>query len=272
MMLALTILLSSIIGILLGLLGGGGSILTVPMLVYVLGVEAKAAIVTSFVVVGSSSLMALLPHARSKAVCWKSGFWFASSGMLAAYFGGHLANGFSNASLMILFGIVSLLAGLAMLRRSPTPSDHDYATHSLCPLKIPFVRLILTGCLVGFLTGMVGVGGGFLIVPVLSMLVGLPIQGAIGTSLLIIFLNATSGLIAYSQHIELDWHLVSVVTIASLGGSLMGGLVNNRIQPDRLKQGFSILVIAVACYVLYQNLPDNLDLNSISRLIGEAHA
>lgn len=254
-MLILTIALSLCIGLLLGLLGGGGSILTVPMLVYVLGVEAKAAIVTSFVVVGSSSLIALLPHARSKAVCWKSGFWFGSSGMLAAYFGGHLATGFSNETLMILFGIVSLLAGLAMLHRSPTNTNQDQydAEYGLCPLKIPFVRLILTGSLVGFLTGMVGVGGGFLIVPALSMLVGLPIQGAIGTSLLIIFLNATSGLIAYSQHIDLDWHLVAIVALASLGGSLVGSLFNTRIQPARLKQGFSALVIAVACYVLYQN-------------------
>ena len=272
-MLILTIILSLCIGLLLGLLGGGGSILTVPMLVYILGIEAKSAIVTSFVVVGSSSLIALLPHARSKAVCWKSGFWFGSSGMLSAYFGGHLAIRFSNQSLMIMFGLVSLLAGLAMMSKHSFSSDshQDTSRLSICPLRIPFFKLILTGSLVGFITGMVGVGGGFLIVPVLSMLVGLPIQGAIGTSLLIIFLNASSGLMAYSQHIDLDWHLVTIVVGATLAGSLAGGLINAHVQPARLKQAFSILVVIVACYVLYQNLPSTLSLNYADWYLGDAH-
>ena len=252
-MLILTITLSLCIGLLLGLLGGGGSILTVPMLVYALGIETKTAIVTSFVVIGSSSLIALLPHARAKAVCWKSGFWFGISGTLAAFTGGRLATQFPNELLLMMFGIVSLLTGLLMFKKSGIPNESGNTNNSLCPLNIPFFKLVIIGGLVGLITGMVGVGGGFLIVPALSMLVGLPIQGAIGTSLLIIFLNATAGLMGYSHHISLDWQLAGLVGASTISGSMLGAFINPYIQPEQLKKGFALLVIFVACYVLYQN-------------------
>jgi len=271
-MLTITIALSLCIGLLLGLLGGGGSILTVPMLVYVLGMETKSAIVTSFVVIGSSSLIALIPHARSRAVCWKSGFWFGVSGTFAAFSGGRLATQFSNELLMLMFGCVSLLTGLLMLKTSKKPTESSEIPNSLCPLNIPFFKLILIGGLVGLITGMVGVGGGFLIVPALSLLVGLPIQGAIGTSLLIIFLNAAAGLMGYSQHISLDWQLAALVAASTITGSMLGALLNPFIQPDQLKKGFALLVIFVACYVLYQNSLAAYRLLSADRYIGDAYA
>lgn len=220
----LTLGLAMIIGLLLGLLGGGGSILTVPMLVYVLHVEPKLAISTSFVVVGISSLMALIPHTRRGSVCWKSGLFFGLAGMVGAFGGGRLAAHFSGEMLMMLFGLVSLTTGILMLRgkRIETKPGTIEQPVSACPLRIPFLRVLFDGFLVGSLTGLVGVGGGFLIVPALTLLVGLPIQSAVGTSLLIIVMNALAGISGYSQHINLDWHLTALVTSGAIAGSALG--------------------------------------------------
>ena len=266
----LTIILSLIIGLLLGLLGGGGSILTVPMLVYVLGVDPKLAIMTAFVVIGSSSVIALIPHAIRSAVCWKSGFWFGLSGMSGAFCGGRLGSHFSNNDLMTLFGAVSLLIGLTMLK-APRQNTNPEATElpaSLCPLKLPIFKLLTTGFSVGAITGMVGVGGGFLIVPALSLLVGLPIQGAIGTSLLIIILNAIAGIAGYSQQISLDIPLALLVASGTIVGSAIGAILSAYVQPRILKRSFALLVVVLACYVLYQSLHNTLLISVHNLLIA----
>lgn len=252
----LTLSLSLIIGLMLGLLGGGGSILTVPMLVYVLHIEPKQAILTSFVVVGISSLMALIPHARRRSVCWKSGLFFGLSGMLGAFAGGHLAGYFSNALLMTLFGLVSLFTGLAMLRGGkPRPeSVTDHQPLQICPLTVPFLRVLFDGLFVGALTGMVGVGGGFLIVPALVLLVGLPMQGAVGTSLLVIAMNAVAGLAGYSQHMSLDLTLTGIVAGGAIVGSGIGAWLSAYVKPQLLRQVFALMVILVAGYVLSQSV------------------
>jgi len=251
----LTLTLSLVIGLLLGLLGGGGSILTVPMLVYLLHVEPKIAIVTSFVVVGVSSLMALIPHARRSSVCWKSGLFFGLAGMVGAFGGGRLAAHFSSDLLMTLFGLISLSTGLLMLRgnQSPAPLTASQPL-KVCPLKVPYLRVLFDGFFVGAMTGMVGVGGGFLIVPALTMLVGLPMQGAIGTSLLVIAMNALAGLSGYSQHVALDLNLTATVTAGAIVGSGIGALLSAYIKPALLRRAFGLMVIAVAAYVLYQSI------------------
>lgn len=250
----LTLALSMVIGLLLGVLGGGGSILTVPMLVYLLHVEPKTAIVTSFVVVGVSSVLALIPHARRHAVCWKSGLFFGLSGMVGAFGGGRLAGLFSADFLMLLFGLVSIATGSLMLRGKKPAAAGDKAgqSMSLCPLKVPYLRVLFDGFFVGGLTGMVGVGGGFLIVPALTLLVGLPMHGAVGTSLLIIIMNALAGLGGYSQHAELDQHLTLLVMAGALTGSGLGGIVSGRIKPALLQRGFGAMVVAIGCYVVSQ--------------------
>ncbi len=251
----LTLVLAVAIGLVLGLLGGGGSVLTVPMLVYVLHVEPKLAIVTSFVVVGLSSLLALLAHARRGTVCWKSGFFFGSAGMVGAYGGAHLAGHFSSTALMSLFGGICLVTGVLMLGRGQRPLQAAYALRiKLCPLRVPYLPVLFDGFWVGVVTGMVGVGGGFLIVPALTLLVGLPMQGAIGTSLLIIVMNAVAGLSGYSQFVALDMNLTLVVGAGTLSGSMIGSLASARINPLILRQLFAVLVIAVALYTLSQSL------------------
>ena len=255
-MMILTISMSVVIGLLLGLLGGGGSILTVPMLVYVLHVEPKNAIVTSFVVVGISSLMALIPHARRGSVCWKSGLLFGATGMIGAFGGGRLAVHFSGDVLMALFGGVCLLTGILMMRNRKKPIQPGPATKPLkvCPIHVPFVRILFDGFFVGALTGMVGVGGGFLIVPALTLLVGLPIKGAVGTSLLVIVMNAVAGLVGYSQHVTLDPELTVIVASGAIVGSAIGAFLSAYVKPVMLRRIFGLLVVLVAGYILSQSV------------------
>lgn len=248
MILALT--LAVCIGLLLGLLGGGGSILTVPMLVYLLRIEPKTAIVTSFVVVGVSSLMALIPHARRRHVCWKSAVFFGLSGMAGAFGGGRLAGHFSADLLMALFGAITLLTGLAMVVKKNASEPLLRQAPVMCPLRVPYLRLLFDGFFVGGLTGLVGVGGGFLIVPALSLLVGLPMPAAIGTSLLVIVMNAAAGLVGYSNHVALDVPLTLIVTGGAVFGSVLGGWLSKYMSPAALRRGFGWFVILVAAYVL----------------------
>lgn len=250
----LTLTLAICIGLLLGLLGGGGSILTVPMLVYVLHVPPKTAIVTSFVVVGVSSLMALIPHARRGHVCWKSALVFGLAGMLGAFGGGRLAGHFSADWLMAIFGVVTLLTGMAMvLKKVPLEPPVEQRV-SMCPLQTPVLRLLFDGVLVGGLTGLVGVGGGFLIVPALTLLVGLPMPAAIGTSLLVIVMNATAGLGGYANHAQLDLALMALVTAGAVSGSFLGGWLSHFVSASLLRRGFGWFVVMVAVYVLFNAL------------------
>jgi uncharacterized membrane protein YfcA len=256
----LTLTLSVLIGLLLGLLGGGGSILTVPMLVYVLHVEPKTAIVTSFVVVGISSLMAIIQHALKHHVCWKSGLFFGVSGMAGAFGGGRLTAYFSGEVLMALFGLVTLLTGIAMLRaHAAEPAGSSAEEHlPLCPAEVPYLRVLFDGFFVGGLTGLVGVGGGFLIVPALALLVRLPMPAAVGTSLLVVAMNAAAGLGGYSSHVPIDLPLTVIVAAGTIAGSVVGAWLSLRIGAAMLRRAFGLLVVSVAVYVLYQSLTAQL--------------
>lgn len=267
----LTFGLAMVIGLLLGLLGGGGSILTVPMLVYVLHVEPKLAIVTSFVVVGTSSLLALIPHARRGSVCWKSGVWFGIAGMVGAFGGGRMAAQFSSDGLMSLFGLVSLVTGMLMLlgKRDAVQGAGESGSPRICPLRVPVMRVLFDGFFVGALTGMVGVGGGFLIVPALALLVGLPMQGAVGTSLLIIVMNALAGLSGYSGHVTLEPSLTLLVGAGTIAGSALGAWLSAYVKPEALRKGFGVMVVLVAAYVLSQAVSAPL-LDEAAQWLGEA--
>ncbi|CAL1240173.1 sulfite exporter TauE/SafE family protein [Candidatus Methylocalor cossyra] len=248
----LVVVLALVIGLLLGLLGGGGSILTVPVLVYLMDLEPKTAIATSLVVVGTTSLIAMIGHARGGRVCWLTGLVFGLAGMAGAYGGGRLAALLPGQVLLLLFAAVMLGTAGAMLRGRP--ADHRRRLQPVCPRQTNFAAVLFDGLLVGALNGLVGVGGGFVIVPALHLLGELPMHAAVGTSLLVIAMNSAAALLGYASHVRLDFHLVGIVTGAAVVGSLVGGLLSRRLSGTALRRGFGLFVIAIAGYLLYREL------------------
>ena len=164
-MIALAVVLAVFVGVSLGLLGGGGSILAVPLLVYVAGMDAKEAIATSLLVVGTTSAVALIPHARAGRVRWRTGLLFGAAGMVGAYAGGRVAEFIPGTVLLVAFSLMMLATAVAMIRgrRAPAKPAHT---------ELPVGRVLLDGVVVGLVTGLVGAGGGFLIVPALVLLGG----------------------------------------------------------------------------------------------------
>lgn len=246
------ILLSLLIGLLLGLLGGGGSILTVPVLVYLVQMEPKAAIATSLLVVGVTSLIAMINHARHGRVCWRTGFIFASAGMVGAYGGGRLAALVPDGLLLLFFAALMLGTAYALLR-GRKGETHPHGA-SLCPSNLPILAILLDGFLVGGITGLVGAGGGFLVVPALNLLGGLPMHAAIGTSLLVIALKSFAALAGYVSHVAIDFQLAALVTLTAIAGSALAAPLSQRLSGKRLRQGFASLVILIAGWLLYQEL------------------
>lgn len=190
-----TLLLAVIVGISLGLLGGGGSILTVPILTYVVGMDAQEAIAASLFIVGTTSAVSTLSHARAHRVRWRTGLVFGAAGMAGAFVGGLLGGFVPGTVLLLLFAAMMIATATAMIRgRSRRTAAVDDAARPL-----PVARLVLDGFLVGIATGLVGAGGGFLVVPALTLLGGLPVAVAIGTSLLVITMKSFAGLGATSS-------------------------------------------------------------------------
>lgn len=254
----LVVVLSLLIGVLLGLLGGGGSILTVPLFVYLLHIEPKTAIATSLVVVGVTSLAAIVNHARNGQVCWRTGLIFGGAGMVGAYGGGRLAAYIPGGVLLLLFAFIMFATAFAMLRGRRQRSVEAGSIKALCPAELPLLAIIFDGLVVGALTGLVGAGGGFLVVPALNLLGGLPMHAAIGTSLLVIAMKSFAGLAGYIAHVSIDLELVSIVTGSSILGSLLGGLLSRHVSGQALRRVFAVFVIAIACYLLYKELTPEL--------------
>jgi len=242
------------IGVLLGLLGGGGSILAVPALVYGAALPLAAAVPTSLLVVGVSSAAALLPRLRHGQVAWRIAGVFAVAGAGAA-FGGAAVNRLLEPRIVLIgFAVLMIAAGAAMLRQD-TEIGGDCA--------LPGGRVNWRGCLpkavgsglaVGFLTGLFGVGGGFLIIPALVVLLGLPMTVAIGTSLVIIVVNSAAGFLAHAGDADLDYQVAGAFTVAAVVGSLAAAKVARRLPADRLRHWFAYLVFVVAAFVAAQAL------------------
>lgn len=251
-MLWLTILLSVVVGIALGLLGGGGSILTVPILVYVAGLEAKEAIATSLVVVGATSAVAAVAHARAGRVRWRTGIVFGLAGMAGAYAGGRLAAYVPGSVLLLGFSLMMLATAVAMIRGRARAADRP------APHELPVPAVVAEGVVVGLVTGIVGAGGGFLVVPALALLGGLPMSVAVGTSLVVIAMKSFAGLAGYLSSVEVDWGLAAVVTLAAIAGSFLGARLGGRIPQDTLRKAFGWFVVAMATFVLGLQLPAGL--------------
>ncbi|MCP3166105.1 sulfite exporter TauE/SafE family protein [Myxococcus qinghaiensis] len=293
-----------LVGVLLGLLGGGGSILTVPLLVYVLGVEPRTAIAMSLVVVGVTSANGALLHARAGRVRWRTAIVFGTGGMAGAFLGGKLNPLFSSSTLMLLFAGVMVAAAIAMLLRAETTrasiattgtvstevathapgrkaenssTDTSHADGTAPPLLTPcglfhstprgldgdtlsarrVGRIVLQGMGVGLLSGLVGAGGGFLIVPALA-LVGLSTPMATATSLVVIALQCAAGLVGHLGHLELPWRLTGEVLAVALVGSVLGGKLAGRVAPGSLRRGFAVFVLATATFLSWAQLPIDL--------------
>jgi len=246
MQLALGLVLSAAIGLSLGLIGGGGSIITVPVLVYVLGVPPHRAIGMSLAVVGSTALVGALLHHRKGSVSWRTGALFAASGIVSAYLGSRLTRLVSSPVLMLLFaGLMLVVATVMLVRRDPGADAPAHAAN------LP--RAALAGLGVGFLTGFLGVGGGFLIVPALVVFGVLGMKAAIGTSLFVIAVNCAAGLLGHLTTGDLDARLTVLVTALAVGGALVGTSLSHRFHPSGLRRIFAWFVVAVALYLVARN-------------------
>lgn len=266
-MLLLAVPLGLAIGLSLGALGGGGSILTVPALVYVLGQDPRTATTSSLVIVGLTSLIALVPHARAGRVRFGQGLLFGALGTAGSIAGTALSAAVDPNVLLTAFAALMLVVATLMLRRSrrtgPATGPGDPTAEPMLTLR-PFscscprvLKVIVTATAVGLLTGFFGVGGGFALVPALVLALGFPMPVAVGTSLLVIVVNSATALAARvsSSGGQLDWTLIGVFTAAAIVGSLLGSRVMARLHPRHLTRAFAVLLIAVALYTAARAIP-----------------
>jgi hypothetical protein len=240
----LGIFLTALMGVSLGLLGGGGSILAVPILVYVFRVEAHGAVALSLVLVGSTALAAALLHQRDARVDWRAGMLFAVCGAPMSLLGAAASKRLSGELLLVLFGGLMLIVGAAMLRRREEGSRGA---------RRQFAALAAAGALVGFLTGFLGVGGGFLIVPALVLFLGKPTRHAVGTSLVVIALNCAVALWGHRSALRMNWEVVLPATAAALGGTWSGVRISERMSAAGVRRAFAWLVMALGAVMLWKN-------------------
>lgn len=239
----LTIGLAGVVGILLGLMGGGGSIVTVPLLMYVGGMEARAAIGVSLLVIGVGSMAALVPHAIGGHVRWRVGAIFGGAGMVGAFLGGRVARFIPEALLIGAFGVMMVFTAVALFRCRTCDGGESPQNKGPAAGK---GRLLLQGLGVGLLTGLVGVGGGFLIVPILILFSRLPTRAAVGTSLMVISLNSLAGFTGHAAAFNSDLGLVIWLVGACATGSVIGSVFADAIPQRILRRGFAAMVMTIA--------------------------
>ncbi|GAB7037663.1 sulfite exporter TauE/SafE family protein [Catenuloplanes niger JCM 9533] len=248
-MLTVTVVLAAGIGVSLGLLGGGGSILAVPLLVYLAGLPAKPAIATSLLVVSVTAAIGVVPHALAGRVRWRTGLLFGTAGMAGAYTGGRISGTIPDAVLLTGFALLMLATAIAMLRGRPAAPGRPVRPS-------PAWRTVLTGTATGLVAGLLGAGGGFLIVPALVLLGGLTMPVAIGTSLLVIAAQSAAGLAGHLSSVQIPWGTAAAVTAAAVTGSLLGARLSGRVPATTLRAAFGWLVVVMGVLVLAGQLPD----------------
>lgn len=253
------------IGLSLGLLGGGGSVLALPVLVYVMGIETKVAIPMTLVIVGTVSLLAVIPQWRRGYVNLRLALIFGSATMIGAYLGARLAAlpWITDTVQLLLFAVAMMVAAILMIRRQQrppaselTPPETSLESQLYTPpvCKYCWLWLPTEGLGVGILTGLVGVGGGFAIVPALVLLGKIPMRQAIGTSLLIIAANSVAAVWGYLGTVSLDPRLTLTLTLAAASGSVIGSYLSHHISAKRLQQGFGYFLIGIAAFVILKTL------------------
>lgn len=240
------LILSAAIGLSLGLIGGGGSILTVPILVYFLGVETHEAVGMSLAVVGATSLFGSYLHYRRKNVNFQAGLLFGISGIVGAFLGSPLTKLVAPNILLLMFAVLMFVVAVSMLWRKRNANSEERREANR-------TKAILAGLGVGILTGFLGVGGGFLIVPALVFFGGLPMKEAIGTSLFVIFLNCAAGLIGHAAQNHFDWSLTFIVMGLAVSGTIFGTILSQKMAAHRLQKVFAVLVLGVALFLFVKN-------------------
>lgn len=259
-MIVLAAVLALFIGGAVGLLGGGGSILTTPLLIYVLDFDAKQAITASLFVVAVTSVFGLIAHARAGRVRWKTGLIFGTAGMVGAFAGGQVGALLPATLLLAAFSVMMGITAVAMIRGRRQVKGHG-------PHKgLPIFRIILDGLVVGLVTGLVGAGGGFLVVPALALLGGLPMANAVATSLLVVAMKSFAGFFGYALQFgdgslvslnpetEINWPITLLVTAMAVIGALISSRFIGKIHPDKLRKAFGWFVFVMAIFILSQQI------------------
>lgn len=249
MTLALAAVVGIAIGALLGLLGGGGSILAVPALVYALNLPLSEAVPTSLLVIGIASATAAVPKIRAHAIEWRMAGIFAGTGIAGTIVGSIIGRHVPDNAVLLGFAVVMIAAGIRMLRGGDDIGTACSTDGSGINWRRCAPRAIPTGFGVGVLTGLFGVGGGFLIVPALVLLLGIEMSIAIGTSLVVIVVNSAAGLTTQFDGLESNWALPAAFAGAAIIGSLIAGRYSARVDNTTLQRWFAYLVFAVAASV-----------------------
>lgn len=286
-----------VVGLVIGALGGGGGVLTVPALVYLLHVPTREAAAASLVIVGTAALVGLPAHARSGNVRWPAGLAFGAVGTAAAIGGTLLSRQLDGDVLLLAFAVIILVSATLMLRdaiatrrRSAGAEPPPPATAPPAPVSpgrptgntttaavlerstretadsgpgrsraLQATMIVLGGLAVGLMTGLFGVGGGFLAVPVLVLVMRWPIASAVGTSLLIIVINSAASLASRASVDTFDWHIIVPVTAAAVVGTLLGKLITDRVSGPRLTGSFAGMLVALAAYTGVRSVLGLLD-------------
>lgn len=253
---------SVIIGISLGLIGGGGSILTVPVLVYLLGVEPVIATAYSLFIVGATSLVGVIPKYNQGLVNLKTAIIFGIPSITAVFITRkflvplipHHILSIGNFEItkpvfiMVLFAVLMVFASYSMIKKSVEETTETTTQHFNYPM------IIFEGAVVGILTGLVGAGGGFLIIPALVLFSKLPMKMAVGTSLLIIAAKSLIGFTGDLSHYPMDWKLLFIVTSAAIAGIFIGNAINKKIPGEKLKKWFGWFVLVMGIYIIVKEL------------------
>lgn len=281
--------LGLLVGLVMGTLGGGGGVLAVPALVYALGQDARTATTGSIVIVGLISAVGVLARLRGRTIDWKTGIGFGIVGIPTAWAGSLVNRAVPQPVLLLSFAALTLAIAVLMLVKGQSSAQQtDGAVADATDGDVPatggqvaatggdtetvgatavrqaavrhrsavrrIAKVVGAGSVVGFLTGFLGVGGGFLVVPALTMLMGLSMPAAIGTSLLVLTFNAISSMGARIGHLDLDWSVIGPFTAVAVLGALGGKLVADRLSGAALNRAFAILLVVVGLFVGVQSV------------------
>ena len=252
-MTGIELLAGLVVGLLLGLLGSGGSIVTLPALVYIAGVDVKPAMAMTFGIVAITAAFATIQHAWMGRVKLPVAAVFGVTGIGGTYLGARLGVWIPDSLQLIMFASIMLLAAWRMCASQPQQQVAMDSAPYVGEFSFKQPHIAVHGVIIGVLTGMVGVGGGFLIVPALMLLSGLTIRDAVGTSLVIVTLKSIAGFTGYVGAVDIDYNMMIGFSLVAIIGSLAGASLSNRIPDERLRVVFGVVLVFMASAILLES-------------------